>query len=52
MDPNFKYPRVLRGNLAYDHQLPWGLVGTFEYVWSKTLEDISYQNLNLRRHRR
>jgi hypothetical protein len=46
IDPNFKYPRVLRGNLAYDRQLPWGLTGTFEYVWSKTLEDISYQNLN------
>ncbi len=46
IDPNFKYPRVARGNFAYDHQLRWGLVGTFEYVWSKTLEDISYENLN------
>ncbi len=46
IDPNFKYPRVLRGNIALDHQLPWGMVGTFEYVGSKTLEDIVYKNLN------
>ncbi len=47
IDPNFKFPSQLRGNVAFDSKLPWGLIGTAELLWSKTLEDILYQNLNL-----
>ena len=46
IDPDFKYPSIVRGNLGYDRQLPCGLVGAAEFVWSKTLDDIKYQNLN------
>ncbi len=46
VDPNFKYPSILRGNFGYDHTLLWGFVGTADFVWSKTLNDIKYQNLN------
>ena len=46
IDPDFKYPSILRGNLGWDRQLPWGFVGAAEFVWSKTLDDIKYQNLN------
>jgi hypothetical protein len=47
IDPKYKYPQVLRGNLGYDHTLPWfGLVGTAEYVWSKTQKDVLWKNLN------
>ena len=46
IDPDFKYPSVLRGNIGYDHQLPWGLIGTADFVWSNTVKDIKYQNLN------
>jgi hypothetical protein len=46
IDPNFKYPSVLRGNVGYDHTLPGGFIGSADFVWSKTLEDIKYQNLN------
>ncbi len=46
VDPNFKYPSILRGNIGYDHTLLWGFVGTADFVWSKTLNDIKYQNLN------
>ena len=28
IDPDYKYPTLLRGNLAYDRELPWGLVGS------------------------
>ena len=45
--PDFKYPSLLRGNLAYDRQLPFGLYGTVELLWSNTLQDIRYENLNL-----
>ncbi|HTI36313.1 MAG TPA: carboxypeptidase regulatory-like domain-containing protein [Vicinamibacterales bacterium] len=46
IDPNFKYPSVLRGNIGYDHTLPWGFIGNADVVWSKTMQDIKYQNLN------
>jgi hypothetical protein len=46
IDPNFKYPSVLRGNMGYDHSLPWGFIGAADFVWSKTMKDIKYQNLN------
>jgi hypothetical protein len=46
IDPNYKYPQLLRGNLAYDRSLPWGLIGTAEFVWSDTQDDVLWQNLN------
>jgi hypothetical protein len=46
VDPNFKFPSQLRANIAYDTNLPWGLVGKGEFMFNKTLEDIQYQNLN------
>lgn len=44
-DPNFKFPQVFRTNLAVDKKLPWGLVGTVEVLFSKTLNNINYSNL-------
>jgi hypothetical protein len=47
VDPDYDYPRVLRGNIAYDHDLGlWGLVGTVEFLGAKTMGDIDYENLN------
>jgi len=46
IDPDFKYPSVLRGNVGYDHKLWGGFYGTGDFVWSKTMKDIKYQNLN------
>ncbi len=47
IDENFKYPTLLRTNLAVDHELPWGIIGTLEGIYSKNLNDILYQNLIL-----
>ncbi|TKK67742.1 TonB-dependent receptor [Ilyomonas limi] len=46
-DPDFKYPRTLRANLALDQRLPFGFTGTIEGLYTKTLQDILYQDLNL-----
>src|SRR5262249_6330287 len=47
VDPNYDYPKVLRGNLAYDHELGiFGLIGTGEVLFSSNVRDIKYQNLN------
>jgi hypothetical protein len=43
---DFKYPQVFRTSLAVDQKLPWGLVGTFEAMYTKTLNNVLYFNLN------
>jgi hypothetical protein len=48
IDKDFKYPQVLRTNLAVDHQLPLGIIGTLEFVYSKNMNDILYQNINMK----
>lgn len=45
-DPDFQLPRLLRATLGYDRELPWGVRATGELLWSKTQEDVYYQNLN------
>lgn len=47
IDENFVYPQVLRTNIAVDHELPLGIIGTVEFIYSKNLNEIHYQNLNL-----
>ncbi|MBS1667318.1 MAG: TonB-dependent receptor [Bacteroidetes bacterium] len=46
-DPNFKFPRTLRANLALDQKLPLGIIGSIEGIYTKTLQDILYYDLNL-----
>ncbi|MDX2133576.1 MAG: carboxypeptidase regulatory-like domain-containing protein [Saprospiraceae bacterium] len=44
---DFKLPQVMKLDLAYDRKLPWGLIGTVEGIFSKTIQDVRYQNVNL-----
>ncbi|MDP4129091.1 MAG: TonB-dependent receptor plug domain-containing protein, partial [Bacteroidota bacterium] len=46
-DPDFKYARTLRSNLAVDQKLPHGFVATLEGIYTRTLQDILYHDLNL-----
>ncbi len=46
IDPKFKFPQVLRSTLAYDRELPFGIRGTVEGMFTKTLEDVFYYNSN------
>jgi hypothetical protein len=45
---DFKFPQVLRTSLAVDQLLPGGIVGTLEGIFSKTLNNINYQQLNVK----
>jgi len=48
VDPNFKMPSTTSLALAYDRELPWwGIIGSAEFNFTQTNEDIFYKNLNL-----
>ena len=49
IDENFTYPQLLRANVAVDRELPFGIIGTVEFIYSKNVQEILYQNLNIRR---
>ena len=46
-DPHFKFPQIWRSNLAIDQKLPWDLIATAEYLYSKDVNGIAYINANL-----
>ena len=43
---DFKYPQIFRTNLATDFVLPGGISTTLEAMYSKTLNNITYTNVN------
>ncbi|MCK9407731.1 MAG: carboxypeptidase regulatory-like domain-containing protein [Bacteriovoracaceae bacterium] len=45
---DFKNPSVLRYSLSVDQKLPMNLSATAEMVFAKTLNDITYQDINLK----
>lgn len=45
IDKDFKFPQVLRSTLAVDHRLPYGFVGSLEWIYTKSVHDVLYQEL-------
>jgi outer membrane receptor protein involved in Fe transport len=46
-DPEFRFPQLWRTNFAVDQRLPFGLIGTGEFLYSKDVNGIYYINANL-----
>ncbi len=46
-DQNFKAPSILRFNLAVDQKLPFDLVASVEGIYSKSMNEVYYENINL-----
>ncbi len=46
-DPKLKMPQVLRFNLGIDQELPFGFVGTVEFLYSRTMNDMLYRKINI-----
>lgn len=46
-DRNFKFPQVARGNLAVDQKLPFDITATVEGIYTKDLNAVYHQNVNL-----
>lgn len=45
-DPDFKFPQVWRSNLAVDAELPFGVIGTLEGIYTKDLNATYHRNAN------
>ncbi|MGE5317633.1 MAG: TonB-dependent receptor [Chloroflexota bacterium] len=46
VDKDFVMPQVWRSNLAVDIKLPYGIIGTFEGIYSKAINDVIQYNAN------
>ena len=47
--PDFKLPQVAKFNIAVDQKLPiWDLVASGEVLYSNTINNVFYENLNLK----
>jgi len=46
-DPNLKYPKIWRTNLAVDQKLPGGIIATVEASYTKDINAIYHKNLVL-----
>ena len=47
IDNNFKMPQVWRSSLAFDFKLPTGTRFSVEGLYTKTLQDVKFENINL-----
>jgi hypothetical protein len=46
-DPDFRFPQVWRSNVAVDQRLPFGFVGTAEFLYTRDVNGAAYINANL-----
>lgn len=46
-DPNLKLPQIFRVNVGYDQTLPFGFIGTVEFLYAKSLNEMFYEKLNI-----
>jgi len=47
LDKDFRFPQVWRSNLAIDKQLPGGVVGTLEFIYTKDINAVFIRDANL-----
>lgn len=50
IDEDFKFSQVMRVNLASDFRLPGEITATLEGIYSKTLNNILFQDLNIQQN--
>ena len=46
-DQNFKFPQSLKIALGADHRLPWEMVGTFDFLYTKSINQFYISDVNL-----
>ena len=48
-DKNFKYPTVFKTTFGIDQKLIWDIVGSVEYNYSRDINAVNFENVNLPR---
>ena len=46
-EPGFKFPQVWRSDVGIDRRLPWGIIATGEFLYSRDVNGMYYINANL-----
>ncbi len=46
-EPNFKFPQTWRSDVGVDQKLPWGVIGTAEFLYNRDVNGVYYINANL-----
>jgi len=46
-DENLKFPQLFRATLGYDRALPFGVIGTFEGLYSRSINNLFYRSINI-----
>ena len=46
-DQSFRFPQTWRTNIGVDRKLPWGLIGTVDYIYNSDRNAPVYINANL-----
>jgi len=46
-DPNFRFPQTLRFALGADRKLPWGIVGTADFLFTRYVNNYYLNDVNL-----
>jgi outer membrane receptor protein involved in Fe transport len=47
-EQNFRFPQTMSLALGLDHKLPWGVVGTFDFLYKRYLNNYYINDVNLR----
>ena len=47
IDPDFRYPKYLKASLGFDRRLPYDIIATIEGLYSRSQDNVFYQNLAL-----
>lgn len=47
LEENLRLPQIARTSIGIDHQLPWGITATGEFMYSKNLNSFRFTDLNV-----
>ncbi|HET6342651.1 MAG TPA: TonB-dependent receptor [Gemmatimonadota bacterium] len=46
-DPDFRFPQNLKLAFGVDHRLPWGLVATADFLYTRAVHQLYFRDVNL-----
>jgi hypothetical protein len=46
-EPDFKFPQAMKVALGFDHEMPLGIVGTFDFLYTRSMNQFYLTDVNL-----